>query len=173
MKLLELPADQPKRAILDTVENSLINPLHLEVAEIDVQRPWGGFYRFANNAALDFGQRFFPGYKGIDYQSQAGISPKILVVAPGKQLSLQKHARRSELWKVLQGTVEVALSDQDEQGEWVKKQVDDIVTIGCGMTHRARALEGWALIAELWVHQDPSNPSDEADITRLQDSYSR
>jgi hypothetical protein len=34
-------------------------------------------------------------------------------------------------------------------------------------------LDDWGIVAEIWQHTDESNPSDEDDIVRLQDDYSR
>jgi hypothetical protein len=34
-------------------------------------------------------------------------------------------------------------------------------------------LEGWGVVAEFWQHTDPDYPSDEDDIVRVQDDYSR
>ena len=42
-----------------------------------------------------------------------------------------------------------------------------------GERHRLIGLEGWGIVAEIWQHTDPENPSDEDDIVRLQDDFGR
>ena len=39
--------------------------------------------------------------------------------------------------------------------------------------HRLIGLSDFAVIAEIWQHTDPNNPSDENDIVRLSDDYGR
>jgi len=34
-------------------------------------------------------------------------------------------------------------------------------------------LNGWGVVAEVWQHEDPGNPSDENDIVRLDDDFDR
>ncbi|MDI6828967.1 MAG: phosphoheptose isomerase, partial [Armatimonadota bacterium] len=50
----------------------------------------------------------------------------------------------------------------------------ETIHIECGEMHRlAGALDSWGRVAEIWEHVDPSNPSDESDIVRIQDDYAR
>jgi hypothetical protein len=42
-----------------------------------------------------------------------------------------------------------------------------------GERHRLIGFETWGVVAEFWQHTDPTNPSNEEDIIRLQDDYSR
>ena len=39
--------------------------------------------------------------------------------------------------------------------------------------HRLIGLSDFGIVAEIWIHTDPANPSDENDIVRLQDDYAR
>ncbi|MCU0327251.1 MAG: phosphoheptose isomerase, partial [Spirosomaceae bacterium] len=39
--------------------------------------------------------------------------------------------------------------------------------------HRLVGVNEWGIIAEIWQHTDPKNPSDENDIVRVQDDFGR
>ena len=39
--------------------------------------------------------------------------------------------------------------------------------------HRLIGLSKPGIVAEIWIHTDINNPSDEKDIIRIQDDYSR
>ena len=60
-------------------------------------------------------RRFFPHLNPDDFAGFARLSPKILLVAPGKRLSWQYHHRRSEIWKLIGGKAAVVVSDTDAQ----------------------------------------------------------
>ena len=49
----------------------------------------------------------------------------------------------------------------------------DQITLKKGERHRLIGLSDFAVIAEIWQHTDPNNPSDEKDIVRLSDDYGR
>ncbi|MGC5585107.1 phosphomannose isomerase type II C-terminal cupin domain [Ornithinimicrobium sp. W1665] len=108
-----------------------------------VERPWGQFRQFVGNET---------------------VTVKIITVEPGHRLSLQRHRRRSELWHVVDGPVEVWV-DGDR---WTAETGQD-VWVPRGSTHRlgnpgrmpARVLE----VA--------FGDFDEADIERLEDDYTR
>lgn len=42
-----------------------------------------------------------------------------------------------------------------------------------GERHRLVGMDGWGLVAEVWIHTDKDKLSDEADIVRLQDDTGR
>ena len=96
-------------------------------------------------------------------------------VAPHKRLSWQYHFRRAEIWKVIAGTtVGVKISDTDEQSDEVKVlESGSFIQMGTGERHRLIGLDSWGVVAEIWQHTDPENPSDEDDIVRLQDDFGR
>ena len=48
-----------------------------------------------------------------------------------------------------------------------------VVELSKGERHRLIGEATWGIVAEIWVHTDPNSPSDESDIVRLQDDYSR
>lgn len=107
------------------------------------RRPWGGFEQLSFNEST---------------------TVKVITVSPGHRLSLQTHARRAELWQVLDGPLEVTVGDET----WTAA-TDERVWVPLGARHRmhnpgeepARVLEiAWG-------------DFDEDDIVRLEDDYDR
>ena len=45
--------------------------------------------------------------------------------------------------------------------------------IAKGERHRIIGTSEYAIIAEIWIHTDKDNPSDEDDIVRIQDDFNR
>ena len=100
-------------------------------------------------------------------------SPKILVIKPKKRLSWQYHYRRSEIWSVIKGSIKVIKSDDNtEQNEYILNKGDQI-EIKKEERHRIVGLDKYALVAEIWIHTDKENPSNEEDIVRVQDDFDR
>jgi len=168
---LSLKGDKNK--VLNEVEKVLEERGYKVVAK-DFNRPWGGFFVLDEEQATKFGAEFFP---GIDIDSlkvkNGKLSPKILMVEANKRLSWQYHHRRSEIWKLAAGTAGVVTSLTDQQGQLKKLHEGDIVRLEKGQRHRLVGLDGWGMIAEIWQHTDPSNPSNEDDIVRVQDDFGR
>lgn len=105
-------------------------------------RPWGSFDRFTANELS---------------------TVKILHVLPGKRLSLQRHAHRSEWWKILTGSGYVEID-----GVHREVAVGDEIEIPVGITHRIGAdteVMSWLEIA--------LGTFDENDIERLEDDFGR
>ena len=67
----------------------------------------------------------------------------------------------------------VVTSNTDEEKDLAELKIGDIIQLKQGERHRLIGLSGWGIIAEIWRHTDPSNPSDESDIVRLQDDFGR
>lgn len=107
------------------------------------RRPWGGFEQLSHNEST---------------------TVKVITVLPGQRLSLQTHARRAELWQVLDGPLEVTVGDET----WTAA-TDERVWVPLGTRHRMHnAGEGSARVLEIaW------GDFDEDDIVRLQDDYDR
>lgn len=143
------------------------------VASQDQSRPWGGFFVLDESQAAAFAAKFFPHLNMSDIQITNKLSPKILIVAPNKRLSWQYHFRRAEIWKVLVGPVGVKISDTDQEGELKELVADSFIQMDKGERHRLIGLDSWGIVAEIWQHTDPENPSDEDDIVRLQDDFGR
>ena len=139
----------------------------------DLSRPWGGFYVINENLSDKFLDLFFDTeFKNkIDFKTK--LSPKILVIKPNKRLSWQYHNRRSEIWSVIKGNILVSWSENDNEGDHFKLKEKDQIEIGNKIRHRIIGNEDYALVAEIWIHTDKSNPSNENDIIRLQDDFNR
>ena len=139
----------------------------------DQTRPWGGFFVIDENQANAFAAKFFPHLEMAEIQITNKLSPKILVVAPDKRLSWQFHHRRAEILKVIGGTVGVKTNNTDEEGEIQELSPGNFIQLEKGERHRLIGLASWGIVAEIWQHTDPENPSDEDDIVRLQDDFGR
>lgn len=160
-----------KQEIFDQVAESLTS-LDFKMASSDQSRPWGGFFVIDENQAQEFAQHYF-NISADELRIAGKLSPKILIVAPGKRLSWQYHMRRAEIWRVLQGNVGVVTSDTDEEGACITYNPNDTIILQQGERHRLVGLEGWGVLAEIWQHTDADNPSNEDDIIRVQDDFGR
>lgn len=154
------------------IEESLINE-KFSIKTKDFSRPWGGFFVLDENQAELFIETYFPTYKKEDLMLGNKLSPKILVVEPGKRLSWQYHHRRAEIWRVVEGEVGVVMSENNEETEVNVFEPGDIIVLTTGQCHRLVGLKDWGVIAEIWQHTDPAHPSNEDDIVRLQDDFGR
>jgi mannose-6-phosphate isomerase len=143
------------------------------IEQTDKTRPWGGFLVIAERQAPQFAQVYFNGRSADTLKIAGKLSPKILVVAPGKRLSWQYHFRRAEIWQVIQGPVGVVTSATDAEGDLKTYPVGSVITLQQGERHRLVGLADWGVLAEIWQHTDPHHPSDEADIVRVQDDFGR
>lgn len=146
---------------------------NLEVIGKDCNRPWGGFFLISEQQAQSFADIYLEGINVSSLKISGKLSPKILIVAPGKRLSWQYHQRRAEIWRVFHGSVGIKRSRDDVEGDIVILKVGDIITLQEGERHRLVGLDDYAVIAEIWQHTDANNPSDEEDIVRLQDDFGR
>ena len=144
-----------------------------EILQMDLKRPWGGFFVINEEQAQKFSDTFFSGIAVDQLKISGKLSPKVLIVAPQTRLSWQYHHRRAEIWQVISGTVGVISSLTDQEGELKKYQPGDQIVLKQGERHRLVGLEDWGVIAEIWQHTDASNPSDESDIVRVQDDFGR
>lgn len=139
----------------------------------DFERPWGGFFVIDEDQAPAFVERYFPGRDAGDLIGGRKVSPKILVVAPGKRLSWQYHHRREEVWRVVDGPVAVAHGPHDEQPAPNTYATGETIVLAKGERHRLIGLDAPGIVAEIWQHTDPDHASDEDDIVRLQDDFGR
>lgn len=104
-----------------------------------VEKPWGREIWYA------------------DHEKYAG---KVLEVAAGQRLSLQKHAIKEETLYLLSG--HVTLTYGEEQFDW---QPGQMVHIPTGTVHRFEAVEDSLLLEVSTPHLD--------DVIRLSDDYGR
>ena len=157
---------------LNEIEDE-IKGFGFEIIEKDFERPWGGFLVISEKQAQEFANKFFDGINVENIKIGGKLSPKILVVNPNSKLSWQYHHRRAEIWKVLRGEVGISRSFDDNQNPLIKLVTGDKIRLKKEERHRIIGLSDFAVIAEIWQHTDPNNPSDENDIVRLSDDYGR
>ena len=150
-----------------------IKSFGFEIISKDFQRPWGGFLVISEEQAQEFANKFFDGINVKNIKIGGKLSPKILVVKPNSKLSWQYHHRRAEIWRVYKGEVGVSRSFDDNEKSLEKLIKGDQIKLKKGERHRLIGLNDFAVLAEIWQHTDPKNPSDENDIVRLSDDYGR
>lgn len=144
-----------------------------QIEKEDLDRPWGGFLVISESQCQQFASMYFDLPADYLLNPELRINGKILFIAPNKRLSWQYHQRRTEIWQVLQGNIGVVTSETDEEHALQLLEPGDQVTLPAGIRHRLVGLEKWGVIAEIWQHCDPENPSDEEDIIRIQDDFGR
>jgi len=147
-----------------------------ELTEVNEDKPWGSYFRFCDDDTERFLEEFFPGQivnDNISASKEAGLNAKLLLVSPEQGLSWQYHDRRSEIWSFLTAGG-YRRSTTDKQGELREVHRGDVVQFAAGERHRLVGRDGgYTLVAEIWQHTNPADPSDEEDIVRLIDDYSR
>lgn len=151
----------------------ILEQLNFDIVSQDITRPWGGFYVINENQAQTFAKYFFPDEDVESLKITEKLSPKLLIVAPNKRLSWQYHHRRAEIWRCIDGQVEVITSLTNEEAVKQVLKVGDKVKLQQGERHRIIGLDDWGILAEIWQHSDVNNPSNEEDIIRLQDDFGR
>ncbi|MDA1268228.1 MAG: phosphoheptose isomerase [Bacteroidetes bacterium] len=172
MEPLILQPDLSKSQITELVERFL-GGTGFSISTKDFERPWGGFFVIDEKQIRAFKAQFFPEIELSKEQYSQKLSPKFLLIAPGARLSWQYHYRRAELWTLLAGEAAISRSMDNEQGEVVPMATHDVVSLRQGERHRLIGTHGWGIVAEIWIHTDDNQPSDEDDIVRLQDDYAR
>lgn len=112
-------------------------------AVVEDVRPWGRFRRFTHNQLS---------------------TVKVITVDPGRQLSLQRHQGRDELWVVLDEGLEITLGDRK-----LRPAVGEEIVIERGTRHRLAAIGPRpARVLEVAFGR-----FDEEDIERFEDDYGR
>ncbi len=172
MHTLSLPSTTDKHQIFSAVAQYL-DSLGIAVASTDFDRPWGGFFVIDTAATEAFIAEFFPSYSYDQIANGLALTPKILIPAPGARLSWQYHYRRAEIWSAVAGPVGYCTSSTDEQSPVQTLNDGQVVEFGAETRHRLIGLDGFGVVAEFWKHTDPNHPSDEDDIVRVQDDFSR
>lgn len=167
---LNFDAETDLMKVIDEIRAQLSSAIR--VRYIDATRPWGGFIVIEEADIEVFIYQFFPQLNKEDL-GKGKLSPKILIVAPGKKLSWQYHHRRAEIWKVIGGQSGIITSADNAQGDKQVLQTGDMIELKQGERHRLIGLEGWGIVAEIWKHTDATSPSDEDDIVRVEDDFGR
>ena len=157
---------------LHKIENK-IKEIGFDIISKDFERPWGGFLCINESQVNEFVNKFFNGINIQTLKTGGKLSPKVLIVKPNSKLSWQYHHRREEIWKVFKGRVGMSRSHDNNQNPIIKLDEGDQVKLEKGERHRLIGLDDYAVLAEIWQHTDPNNPSDENDIVRLDDDYGR
>jgi len=161
-----------KEKVFAEVEKYLTTK-NFNIDKQDSSRPWGGFFVLDESQAEKFISEYFPHLKKEDLLIGDKLSPKILVVAPGKRLSWQYHHRRAEIWKLIGGEAAVITSETDEEKNRKDLKPGDIIQLKQGERHRLIGTNQWGIVAEIWQHTNAQQPSDEDDIVRVQDDFGR
>jgi mannose-6-phosphate isomerase len=146
------------------------------IVELNADKPWGAYLRIDSSQADNFVTEFFPDLSPREARlgiNDAELSPKFLIVKPGERLSWQFHHRRAERWRFLT-TGAYRKSMTDDESERIEALADEVVQFQTGERHRLEGVpEQLVFVAEIWQHSDADQPSDEDDIVRLADDYSR
>ncbi len=108
-----------------------------------VKRPWGEFREYAANET---------------------VTVKTVFARAGEQLSLQKHKKRSEFWRVLKGTPEITIGEKK-----IRAKAGDEFTIPLGALHRLSAVGS----DDVEILEVARGYFDEDDIERIEDNYGR
>ncbi|MFT4857434.1 MAG: mannose-6-phosphate isomerase [Algoriphagus sp.] len=172
MSINSLLSSDLKSAVFKEVEGYLSKEGFI-IVNIDKSRPWGGFFVLDESQIEKFQAVYFPDVTLSTEQLSQKLSPKFLVVAPGARLSWQYHHRRSELWQLIFGEAGLIRSQTDEETRLEVMGLNQTISLQTGERHRLVGMGNWGVVAEIWVHSVPSNPSDEDDIVRLADDYAR
>ncbi len=170
---MKLKLKAQEKALVFSEVDKYLSECGLHIANKDSSRPWGGFFVIDEDQAFEFAKLFFPDIELSTLRITGKLSPKILLVEPGKRLSWQYHHRRAEIWRVISGKAAVATSPTDIERDKKELSEGDLVRLTQGQRHRLIGLNQWGVIAEIWQHTDASHPSDEEDIVRVQDDFGR
>jgi mannose-6-phosphate isomerase-like protein (cupin superfamily) len=112
-----------ENVIFDKAED-LLKQLGFNIVSQDKNKPWGGFYVIDESQTQEFSKHFFPEEDFESLKISEKLSPKLLLVAPGKRLSWQYHHRRAEIWKCIDGEVGVvtSMTDKEDKSQTLKKE---------------------------------------------------
>lgn len=114
--------------------------------------------------AANFEQRPWGNYTILDESESFKV--KRIEVLPGKRLSYQRHAKRSEHWFVVQGTAKVTLN-----GDEIVVKTGDTVDIKAGTSHRVENPDN--LMTLVFIEIQTGSYFGEDDIERLEDDFGR
>lgn len=153
---------------------SIINQLGYTIVDEDINRPWGGYFRFDEKYSPSFKQQFFPNTTLPSWVQDLPFSPKILFTAPHKRLSWQYHNYRGEIWKIIKGNALIFSDPTDVQpAQPIQVEQGKIFEVPLHQRHRLCANDTWVIWAEMWIHTNPNHPSEESDNIRVSDDFGR
>lgn len=172
---LEFYPNIEKAHYIEIIVNAINNSSYT-LCELNDKKPWGAYFRMENSDANDFIYEFFPGLDPVEARfgvAGAELSPKFLLVSAGARLSWQYHERRAERWSFITPGLYCRSSDDSENDQQAAKK-GDVVQFQTGERHRLIGQDdAYTLVAEIWQHTNPTQLSDEDDIIRISDDYSR
>lgn len=170
--MFQLPTFQSDKSSIFNQIKTELSASGFSIIEENLEKPWGAYLVIDPKQIQEFKDLFF---QEVDLSFEDGLSysPKILLVAPEEKLSWQYHFRRSELWKLVEGEAAIARAQTDQENPAEDMQIGELITLAQGERHRLIGKKTWGIVAEIWVHTDLKNPSNEADIVRVQDDYKR
>ena len=149
---------------------SEVKNLGFSITHEDFNKPWGGYFQIDQRQSQKFVHTFIS--KEINVNSLK-ISPKILIVEPNQRLSWQFHKRRKEIWKVYRNEIGVIRSLTNFENDLIIKKEGEVIHFDNQERHSLVGLDKIGVVAEIWIHTDLNNPSDENDIVRISDDYKR
>ena len=147
-----------------------IESLGFNIISYDFNRPWGGFLLIDESQSKEFISKFI---SNEDLKIENKVSPKILIVNPNSRLSWQYHYRRKEIWKVHRNNIGVIRSLTNFENDMILKKEGEIIHFKAQERHRLVGLDKIGVVAEIWIHTDLNNLSDENDIVRINDDFNR
>lgn len=109
-------------------------------------RPWGEFYGWD---------------KGDDWYL------KTMYIAPKKRLSLQYHAKRSELWVLVSGDATAHIGKTERSIKKIPLKKGELFSVPKGAIHRLESKKGGTVVEIAQGH------FDENDIVRIADDHGR
>jgi|TARA_B100001093_G_scaffold456026_1_gene466648 mannose-6-phosphate isomerase-like protein (cupin superfamily) len=149
---------------------SEVKDLGFSIINEDFNRPWGGFFQIDQRQSQKFVHTLISKEINVNHLK---ISPKILIVEPNQRLSWQYHNRRKEIWKVYRNNIGVIRSLTNFENDLILKKEGEIIHFEAQERHRLVGLDKIGVVAEIWIHTDLNNLSDENDIVRINDDYKR
>ena len=174
LKNINTSEDIPENIIVEQIVKC-INDSGYTFTEINVTKPWGCYFRFSEHDEGRFLDEFFPGVdiRTSDLGTDGDLSIKLLLADPGQGLSWQYHRRRKEIWAfVSEGAYKRSMTNTE--GKRQNTHVGDVVQFKPNERHRLIGCDNaYTIVAEVWQHTDSEKLSDEDDIVRLIDDYSR
>jgi mannose-6-phosphate isomerase len=172
-KQIDTKFTQSKQQVIDQLK-LYISTQGFEIAEEDINKPWGAYFKLSRNNTDKFIQNYFELDEKIKQETKGlNLDPKFLLVAPQKKLSWQYHFNRAEIWTILAGPVQVITSDDDMEKNEKVLQAGENIQIQTEERHRLVGMDNWGIVAEIWVHTNKNTPSDESDIVRVSDDFGR
>ena len=149
---------------------SEVKDLGFSIIYEDFDRPWGGFFQIDERQSQKFVNTLISSEINV---SNLKISPKILIIKPNQRLSWQYHYRRKEIWRVYRNDIGIIRSFTDFESDLILKKEGEIIHFESQERHRLVGLDKIGVVAEIWIHTDLNNLSDENDIVRISDDYKR